>query len=99
VPSPAAWRVELLLHENEYSTVLDSVQLPGRHTVLIDRSRDDLLTAFGKDTLADRYLFAGESFQDLFARVASAYGDGQARCKDPFVSYKKTVNLGLDSVC
>jgi ribonucleoside-diphosphate reductase alpha chain len=68
----------LLLHENEYSEVLDAIQLPGHHTVLIDRSRDALLTAFGKDTLTDRYLLDGESYQDLFARVASAYGDNQA---------------------
>jgi ribonucleoside-diphosphate reductase alpha chain len=61
--------------------VLDAVQLPGRHTVLIDRSRDDLLTAFGKDTLTDRYLLDGESYQDLFARVASAYGDNQAHAQ------------------
>jgi ribonucleotide reductase alpha subunit len=53
-------------------------QLPGRHVVQIDRSRDALLTDFGKDTLSDRYLLAGESYQDLFARVASAYGDDAA---------------------
>jgi ribonucleoside-diphosphate reductase alpha chain len=64
--------------DSKGATVLDAVQLPGRHTVLIDRSRDELLTAFGKDTLSDRYLLAGESYQDLFARVASAYGDDQA---------------------
>ena len=58
--------------------MLDAVQLQGRHTVLIDRSRDELLTAFGKDTLSDRYLLEGEGYQDLFARVASAYGDDQA---------------------
>ncbi|WP_456297677.1 ribonucleotide reductase N-terminal alpha domain-containing protein [Elstera litoralis] len=44
-------------------------------TVQIDRSRDALLTDFGKETLRDRYLLPGESFQDLFARVASAYAD------------------------
>ena len=41
----------------------------------LDRSRDDLLTAFGKATLQDRYLMPGESFQDAFARVACAYAD------------------------
>ena len=40
-------------------------------TIKIDRSRDDNLTEFGKATLSDRYLGANESFQDLFARVAS----------------------------
>src|SRR5579871_5053228 len=43
--------------------------------VEIDRSRDALLTDFGKTTLEDRYLLAGESYQDMFARVATAYAD------------------------
>ena len=43
--------------------------------VEVDRSRDDLLTDFGKTTLQDRYLLAGESYQDMFARVATAYAD------------------------
>jgi ribonucleoside-diphosphate reductase alpha chain len=37
--------------------------------------RDDLLTDFGKETLTDRYLLPGETYQDLFARVADAYAD------------------------
>ncbi len=41
----------------------------------LDRSRDALLTAFGKATLTDRYLMPGESFQDMFARVSCAYAD------------------------
>ena len=45
--------------------------------VEVDRSRDALLTDFGKTTLEDRYLLAGESYQDMFARVASAYADDQ----------------------
>jgi len=55
--------------------VLDAVQLEGRHLVRVDRSRDALLTDFGRATLDDRYLMPGESYQDLFARVASYYGD------------------------
>ncbi len=43
--------------------------------VEIDRSRDALLTDFGRTTLEDRYLLAGESYQDMFARVATAYAD------------------------
>lgn len=43
--------------------------------VEIDRSRDELLTVSGRDMLKDRYLMPGEDFQDLFARVASYYGD------------------------
>ncbi|MFN3229120.1 MAG: ribonucleoside-diphosphate reductase subunit alpha [Asticcacaulis sp.] len=41
----------------------------------IDRDRDALLTDFGKTTLQDRYLLPGESYQDMFARVATAYAD------------------------
>jgi ribonucleoside-diphosphate reductase alpha chain len=49
--------------------------LPWKFPVTVDRSRDALLTDFGKDTLDDRYLLPGESYQDLFARVAAAYAD------------------------
>ena len=48
-----------------------------RFDVVTDESRDALLTEFGKDTLKDRYLLPGESYQDLFARVAAAYADDQ----------------------
>jgi ribonucleoside-diphosphate reductase alpha chain len=48
-----------------------------RFEVATDASRDDLLTEFGKETLRDRYLLPGESYQDLFARVAAAYADDQ----------------------
>ena len=43
--------------------------------VEVDRSRDALLTDFGMTTLRDRYLLPGESYQDMFARVATAYAD------------------------
>ncbi len=43
--------------------------------VEVDRTRDGLLTDFGKTTLEDRYLLPGESYQDMFARVATAYAD------------------------
>src|SRR3982751_3383055 len=46
-----------------------------RFDVKTDAKRDALLTEFGKDTLNDRYLLPGESYQDLFARVAAAYSD------------------------
>jgi len=44
-------------------------------TIKIDRSKDRNLTDFGKATLSDRYLGQNESYQDLFARVASIYAD------------------------
>ncbi len=61
--------------------MLDAVQMTGRHQVRIDRSRDALLTDFGRATLTDRYLMPGEDFQDLFARVASYYGDDAAHAQ------------------
>ena len=41
----------------------------------VDVRRFDVVTEFGKETLRDRYLLPGENYQDLFARVASAYAD------------------------
>ena len=51
------------------------------HKVQIDPERDALLTDFGKETLNDRYLLPGETYQDLFARVASAYADDEAHAQ------------------
>ena len=45
------------------------------YPLTVDHGRDALLTDFGKETLQDRYLLPGESYQDLFVRVASAYAD------------------------
>ncbi|HUM09170.1 MAG TPA: ribonucleoside-diphosphate reductase subunit alpha [Acidocella sp.] len=59
----------------------DIVQLRGRHPVQVDRSRDALVTDFGRATLDDRYLLPGEGYQDLFARVASYYGDDAAHAQ------------------
>ena len=46
-----------------------------RTAIVLDRTRDALLTDFGRETLNDRYLLPGEGYQDLFARVAAAYAD------------------------
>jgi ribonucleoside-diphosphate reductase alpha chain len=53
----------------------DRPQLQLVRKVEVDRSRDALLTDFGKTTLEDRYLLPGESYQDMFARVATAFAD------------------------
>jgi len=53
----------------------DRPQLQLVRKVEIDRSRDALLTDFGRTTLEDRYVLAGESYQEMFARVATAYAD------------------------
>ncbi|MBI1399030.1 ribonucleoside-diphosphate reductase subunit alpha [Hyphomonas sp.] len=51
------------------------------HGIKTDPSRDSLLTDFGKKTLDDRYLLPGETYQDMFARVASAYADDAAHAQ------------------
>jgi ribonucleoside-diphosphate reductase alpha chain len=61
--------------------VLDVVQMQGRHQVRVDRSRDSLITDFGRATLDDRYLLPDEGYQDLFARVASYYGEDAAHAQ------------------
>src|SRR5271154_6153370 len=61
--------------------MFDVAQLAKGAKVQIDRSRDSYLTEFGQATLKDRYLLPGESFQDLFARVASYYGDDTAHAQ------------------
>src|SRR6201995_5609763 len=54
---------------------------PQLYPVEVDHSRDKLLTDFGRETLTDRYLLPGESYQDLFVRVASAYADDAAHAQ------------------
>jgi ribonucleoside-diphosphate reductase alpha chain len=51
------------------------------HRVQTDPSRDALLRDFGKKTLEDRYLLPGEGYQDMFARVATAYTDDAAHAQ------------------
>ncbi len=48
---------------------------PRQQDLNLDRDRDRLLTDFGRQTLADRYLLPGEGPQDMFARVACAFAD------------------------
>ncbi|HEX8624746.1 MAG TPA: ribonucleoside-diphosphate reductase subunit alpha [Allosphingosinicella sp.] len=57
------------------------VATPKIYPVEVDHGRDALLTDFGKDTLNDRYLLPGETYQDLFVRVASAYADDAAHAQ------------------
>ncbi|WP_438264110.1 ribonucleoside-diphosphate reductase subunit alpha [Aquibaculum sediminis] len=49
--------------------------------VHMQRERDARLTRFGKATLDDRYLLEGESYQDLFARVAAHFADDSAHAQ------------------
>ncbi len=61
--------------KGDMGTMFEVTQFGHGGAVEVDRGRDALLTEFGKATLEDRYLMPGESYQDLFARVASFYGD------------------------
>ena len=57
------------------------VQLERRASVETNASRDEFLTIFGRATLDDRYLIPGESYQELFARVASYFADDAAHAQ------------------
>ncbi|MGB4100450.1 MAG: ribonucleoside-diphosphate reductase subunit alpha [Alphaproteobacteria bacterium] len=61
--------------------MFDVMQVERGPQVTIDRTRDALLTGFGKATLEDRYLLKGEGFQDMFARVAMTYADDSAHAQ------------------
>jgi ribonucleoside-diphosphate reductase alpha chain len=63
------------IQEQAQARTAEKPQLRLVSKVEVDRTRDDVLTDFGKTTLEDRYLLPGESYQDMFARVATAYAD------------------------
>ena len=67
--------VETVASRGSAATTETSKVKPQLFAVEVDHSRDGLLTEFGRETLKDRYLLPGESYQDLFVRVASAYAD------------------------
>lgn len=54
------------------NTPLRSMPVPD---VMVDDSRDDLLTPFSKATLKDRYLTEDESYQDRFANCVRYYAN------------------------
>ncbi len=43
--------------------------------IVLNNERDNLFTEFGKQTLRDRYLYEGETYQEMFARIALAGSD------------------------
>ncbi len=76
-PESALFDSELL----DGAEIRDHFQNERGITVRLDRSRDGRLTDFGKATLSDRYLLPGESYQDLFARVAAHFADDTAHAQ------------------
>lgn len=61
--------------------MFDIAQIAKGTKVTVNRERDAHLTDFGKATLEDRYMMPDEEFQDLFARVATHYGDDSAHAQ------------------
>lgn len=54
---------------------MQTIQAENGYPVTLNPSQDARLTQFGKAVLEDRYLLPGESIQQRFATVASAYAD------------------------
>jgi ribonucleoside-diphosphate reductase alpha chain len=52
-----------------------------KYPINLNYSIDQLLTDFGRATLQDRYLLAGESFKGMVQRVALAYADNEAHAQ------------------
>ncbi len=75
VMSAAAETAKILENATSAATEPRRPDLRVVRDIVLDHSRDALLTDFGKKTLDDRYLLDGETYQDMFARVARTYGD------------------------
>jgi ribonucleoside-diphosphate reductase alpha chain len=73
--SEAARQVTRQNQQASAMRIADKPKLKLVRKVEVDHSRDALLTEFGKTTLRDRYLIGDESYQDMFARVATAFAD------------------------
>jgi ribonucleoside-diphosphate reductase alpha chain len=57
------------------------VLLPRKFIIVTHDSRDALLSSASKAVLSDRYLLEGETYQMMFARVASHYADDEAHAQ------------------
>lgn len=57
-----------------------------KYKIKTDKTKNNLLTDFGKAIMKDRYLLNGEDYQDLFARVSSYYADNKEHA-DRIYSY------------
>ena len=69
------------IQNKKSSDILNVVQIKPGIKVRVDKSKDSLLTEFGKSTLKDRYLLPDEDYQGMFARVASYFSDDAAHAQ------------------
>jgi len=64
-------------NEPDLNFVSSNLPKNQKFTIKTNLKKDDRLSNFGKAVLKDRYLLPNETFQELFARVASYYADDQ----------------------
>ncbi len=65
----------------EKNTSKSDVLLPCRFEVRVDNTRDELLSDASKAILSDRYLLEGETYQTMFARVATHYAEDEGHAQ------------------
>jgi len=75
VPEPVLFDLQAAPEQRRAPPPYPLAPKPLPADLVLDPGRDALLTPFGKATLDDRYLQPGESYQDMFARVACAFAD------------------------
>jgi ribonucleoside-diphosphate reductase alpha chain len=69
------------LYRKAAEPVLAAKQKVDPGQIVVNNTRDALLSDFGRATLDDRYLLEGETYQQMFARVAAAYADDLAHAQ------------------
>lgn len=69
------------MHKQSGLRFSEAINDSSEATLSTDGARDALLTDFGKKTLQNRYLLPGETYQDLFMRVARTYADDKTHAK------------------
>lgn len=60
---------------------IKEIEITSNFKPVIIPERDNNLTDFGKALLADRYLYKGEGYQNLFTRVSAYYADNAEHAK------------------
>ena len=85
---------------NNFDTLEEDIKKSSYHRdkvnpedIIIDNTRDELLTDFGKATLKERYLLANETYQGMFARVASAFADNKNHAQRLYDYFSKLLAM------